>query len=88
MRPFEHHNARSISGAVKLLNNYDGKAKIIAGGTDLLGALKDEVLHEYPDALINIKTIEGLDYIRDRKKGLRIGALTRLADIIKSSDSD
>jgi xanthine dehydrogenase YagS FAD-binding subunit len=86
MRQFEHHNVRSIRGAVKLLSNYEGKAKIIAGGTDLLGALKDEVLHEYPDALINIKTIEGLDYIRNDKNGLRIriGALTRLADIVKS----
>jgi xanthine dehydrogenase YagS FAD-binding subunit len=83
MRPFEHHNARSIRGAVKLLNNYEGKAKVIAGGTDILGALKDEVLYEYPDALINIKAIEGLDYIRNDKKGLKIGALTRLADIIK-----
>jgi len=84
MRPFEHHNARSIRGAVKLLNNYEGKAKIIAGGTDLLGALKDEVLSEYPGALINIKTIEDLDYISNDKKGLRIGALTTLADIVKS----
>jgi xanthine dehydrogenase YagS FAD-binding subunit len=84
MRRFEHHNARSIRGAVKLLNNYEGKAKVIAGGTDLLGALKDEVPAEYPDALINIKTIEGFDYIRNDKKCLRIGALTRLADIVKS----
>lgn len=84
MRQFEHHDARSIRGAVKLLNNYEGKAKVIAGGTDLLGALKDEVLPEYPGALINIKTIEGLDYIRNDKKGLRIGALTRLADMVKS----
>ncbi len=84
MRQFEHHNARSIREAVKLLNNYEGKAKVIAGGTDLLGALKDDVFAEYPDALINIKTIEGIDYIRNDKKGLRIGALTRLTDIVKS----
>ena len=84
MKRFEHHNARSIREAVKLLNNYEGKAKVNAGGTDLFGAMRDEVLPEYPDAVINIKTIEGLDYIRNDKKGLRIGALTRLADIVKS----
>ena len=49
-----------------------------------MGALKDEVWPEYPDALINIKTIEGIDYIRNDKKGLRIGALARLADIVES----
>ena len=84
MRQFEHHDALSIKEAVRLLDNYEGKAKLIAGGTDLLGALKDEVLPQYPRALINIKTIEGLEYIRNDKKGLRIGALTRLADIVKS----
>ena len=84
MKRFEHHNARSIREAVKLLNDYEGKAKVIAGGTDLLGALKDRVFPEYPDAVINIKTIEGLDYIRNDKKGLTIGALARLADIVKS----
>ena len=41
MKRFEHHNAHSIREAVKLLNNYEGKAKVNAGGTDLLGALKD-----------------------------------------------
>ncbi len=83
MRWFEHHNARSIREAVKLLNNYEGKARVIAGGTDLLGALKDEVFPEYPDAVINIKTINGLDYIRNDKKSITIGALARLADIVK-----
>ncbi len=66
MRQFEHHDALSIKEAVKLLNNYEGKAKLIAGGTDLLGALKDEVLPQYPRALINIKTIEGLDVHQER----------------------
>ena len=37
MKPFEHHNARSIEEAVRLLDKYDGKAKVNAGGTDLLG---------------------------------------------------
>ncbi len=39
---------------------------------------------EYPEAVINIKTINGLDYIKRDKKGLRIGALTKLADIAGS----
>ncbi len=84
MKPFEHHNARSIGEAVQLLNSYDGKAKVIAGGTDLLGALRDNALAEYPEAVVNLKTIEGLDYIRNNEKGLTIGALTRLVDIVKS----
>ena len=85
MKWFEHHNAHSIREAVKLLKAYEGKARVNAGGTDLLGALRDRVLSEYPDAVINIKAIYGLDYIKKDKKGLRIGALARLTDIAKSS---
>ncbi len=84
MKHFDHHNARSIREAVRLLKHYNGKAKVIAGGTDLLGALKDDALPQYPGAVINLKTIESLNYIKNDKRCLSIGALTRLADIIKS----
>ncbi len=40
-----------------------GKAEIITGGADLIGRLKDNILPTYPTALIDIKTIPGLDYI-------------------------
>ena len=67
-----------------MLKAYRGKAKLIAGGTDLLGILKDRILPDYPEAIINIKTIPGLDYIKEDAKGLKIGALTTLSDIAKS----
>lgn len=86
MKPFKHHNARSTREATRLLAKYDGKAKANAGGTDLLGAMRDKCLAEYPEAVINIKTIKGLDYIKKDKKGLRIGALTKLADIAGSAE--
>jgi xanthine dehydrogenase YagS FAD-binding subunit len=84
MKWFEHHNAHTIDEAVKLLNAYEGKAKVIAGGTDLLGAMRDKIFSEYPEAVINIKTIDGLNYIRNDKKGITVGALAGLADIAKS----
>ena len=84
MKPFAHYNARSIDEAVRLLKEYQGKAKLNAGGTDLLGLLKGRILPEYPKAIINIKTITGLDTIKEDKTGLKIGALARLADIVRS----
>lgn len=84
MKPFKHHNAQSLRQAAILLRKYEGKAKANAGGTDLLGAMRDRCMAEYPKALINIKTINGLEYIREDKRGLRIGALTKLADIANS----
>ena len=84
MKPFVHINARSVGQAVAALVKYDGKARLNAGGTDLMGVLKDEFLCTYPEAIINVKSITGLDYIRQSKGGLRIGALARLSDIANS----
>ena len=83
MRRFTHINARTIDEAVSALRRYGNRANIIAGGTDLLGKMKDEILPRYPEAVINIKTIPGLDFIHEEKRMLRIGALTRLEDIGK-----
>jgi NADPH-dependent glutamate synthase beta subunit-like oxidoreductase/CO/xanthine dehydrogenase FAD-binding subunit len=84
MKSFTHYDARTIQDAVKLLKNYRGKAKINAGGTDLLGALKQGSLREYPEAIVNIKRISGLDAIKEDNAGLRIGTLTKLGDVVNS----
>jgi xanthine dehydrogenase YagS FAD-binding subunit len=86
MTPFRHTDAESVSEAIKLLVEYGDKARLIAGGTDLLGLLKTKALPAYPRLLINIKRIEGLDRIKADGDGLRIGALARLADIVDSPD--
>ena len=79
MKAFSHTNAKTLAEASAALAG--GKAEIIAGGTDLIGRLKDNILPTYPTALINIKTIPGLDYIKEEGGVLKIGATTRLADI-------
>jgi len=84
MRPFTHFNARTVKGACALLAKYDGRAVLNAGGTDLLSTLKGENLFEYPEAVINIKAITGLDDIVERKGTLRIGALTKLSALVNS----
>jgi NADPH-dependent glutamate synthase beta subunit-like oxidoreductase len=82
MKPFEHIDAKTVDEAVGLLKEY--QSKLIAGGTDLLGVLKDRVLPTYPELLVNIKSIPGLDSIEKDEEGLKIGALTKLADIAAS----
>jgi NADPH-dependent glutamate synthase beta subunit-like oxidoreductase len=84
MKTFKHYSARSLKEAAALLAKHGGKAKVIAGGTDLIGGLKDNCVPDYPEAIINIKSIRGLDYIKAGSRRLRIGALTKLADIINS----
>lgn len=79
MKPFNHVNAKTLAEARTALAG--GKANLIAGGTDLIGLLKDNILPAYPATLINLKTIPGLDSIKEEAGMLKIGAATRLADI-------
>jgi xanthine dehydrogenase YagS FAD-binding subunit len=81
MRKFSHINASSVDEAVSWLRRYGHRANVIAGGTDLLGKMKDEVLPTYPEAIINLKTVPGLDFIEEEDGLLKIGALSRLHDI-------
>jgi xanthine dehydrogenase YagS FAD-binding subunit len=84
VKEFKHFNAYSIDEAVSLLGRYGGRACVIAGGTDLLGKMKDAILPTYPEAVINIKTIPDLNYITQSDGMLRIGALTTLSEIAHS----
>ncbi len=81
MKTFAHFNASTIDEAVSLLARYKGKAALIAGGTDILGKMKDRILPDYPEALINIKTIPGLDDIREEDGFLKVGPMAILEDI-------
>jgi xanthine dehydrogenase YagS FAD-binding subunit len=82
MKRFLHIDATSVDKASEYLAK--GKAYVTAGGTDLMGTLKDNILPEYPELVINLKTIEGMDYIKEEGGVLKIGALTLLEDIAHS----
>jgi NADPH-dependent glutamate synthase beta subunit-like oxidoreductase len=85
LRNFKHIDASSVDEAVSLLRCYGDRAWVISGGTDLVGAMRFEVLHDYPQVVINLKAIPGLDYITEDNGELRIGAMVRLRDIAVDS---
>ena len=83
MKKFKHTNVSSFEEASKLLAS--GKDNhVIAGGTDLMGVLKTDILKETPDTVINLKTIPHADYIEDKGNVIAIGAMAKLCDIEKS----
>ncbi|MDR1572780.1 MAG: FAD binding domain-containing protein [Clostridiales Family XIII bacterium] len=82
MKRFEYLDATSVEEAVSALAERGGK--VLAGGTDLLGTLKGNILPEYPGLLVNIKNIPGLDFITEEEGVLRIGALATLTQIAES----
>jgi xanthine dehydrogenase YagS FAD-binding subunit len=84
VRTFKHIDAHSVNETCEMLGEYQGRAKLNAGGTDLLSTLKGDIHPEYPEAIINIKTIPDHDYIRKEGNILKIGALTLLSGLIAS----
>ena len=80
---FDYLEPTAIEEAVALLDKYNGKAKVIAGGTDLWPQMRNKVV--MPEYVVDIGCIPGLDYIDyDEEQGLKIGALTTLRAIEKS----
>ena len=79
MRPFEYASPTTKEQAVGLLGTSWGQAEVLAGGTDLLALMKDDVAR--PKRVVNIKEIAELRGIASNAKGLRIGALTTLGDL-------
>jgi len=82
---FEYLEPATIEEAVSLLTRYNGRAKVIAGGTDLLVQMRQKTIS--PDYVLDITNIPGLDYINyDEKQGLSIGALTTIRSLEKSAE--
>jgi|TARA_Y100000294_G_scaffold32397_1_gene27834 4-hydroxybenzoyl-CoA reductase beta subunit len=79
---FEYVEPKSIEEACSILSD-ESSAKILAGGTDLLANMKHRV--EVPSVLANIKRISGLDFIRQDNGAIRIGALTPLKRLYKTT---
>jgi xanthine dehydrogenase YagS FAD-binding subunit len=79
MRSFEYASPTTKEQAVALLAATWGQAEVLAGGTDLLALMKDDVVH--PKRIVNIKQIKEMTGVKPTPQGLRIGALTTLGDL-------
>lgn len=82
MKRFEYTAPTTVEEAARALNSR--KAVLSAGGTDLVGVLKAELLPTYPEEVVSLKGIEGLDAIEVVDGELHVGAMATLADIAES----
>ena len=76
---FDYAAPKTLPEAIDLLKSRGEGAKIIAGGQSLIPLLKLRLAA--PSTLIDIGRIPGLEYIRESEGFLRMGALTRMADV-------
>ena len=84
MKPVSIYKPVSVEQAIQILSLHGTEAGVYAGGTDLLIRLKNR-LQQAPSHLVDIKKIENLRYIKeDGQGGVRIGTLTKLAEVADS----
>ena len=84
MKPISIYKPVSLEQAIQILSLHGTDAAVYAGGTDLLIRLKNR-LQQAPTYLVDIKKIENLRYIKeDAQGGVRIGTLTKLAELAES----
>jgi aerobic carbon-monoxide dehydrogenase medium subunit len=79
--PFDYERATSVAGAIASLAEHGPEARLIAGGHSLLPMMKLRLAN--PEYLIDINDLE-LSYIEERMTEVRIGALTRHAELLDS----
>jgi aerobic carbon-monoxide dehydrogenase medium subunit len=79
--PFDYERATSVEGAIASLAEHGPEARLIAGGHSLLPMMKLRLAN--PEYLIDINDLE-LSYIEERMTEVRIGALTRHAELLDS----
>jgi aerobic carbon-monoxide dehydrogenase medium subunit len=76
---FEYLRPTTIPEAISLLQQYGDDAKILSGGQSLIPMMKFRIAR--PAYLVDINRISGLSYIKEEGGFLKIGGLTREADV-------
>jgi len=80
---FQYLSARSAEEACSLLQEHNGKVKLIAGGTDVLPSLKQRLFT--PEYVLDLRQVSGLNEVKNGSgKEVRIGALTTLTNLEES----
>jgi xanthine dehydrogenase YagS FAD-binding subunit len=89
MQPFAYVRVRNFSDAAVLFGDASGPptsatTQFLAGGTTILDLMKLEAMQ--PSTLIDISSVEGLDRVEHTVEGLRLGALSRMADVARDPE--
>lgn len=80
--PFEYHDPRDLDEAIAVLASHGEDGKVLAGGQSLVPLLNFRLA--YPDHIIDVNRVGGLDYVLRRDGTLRVGAMTRQATVERS----
>lgn len=79
---FEHHEPTTVEEAVSLIESLD-EPTILAGGQSLVPMMRFRLAR--PKTVVDLNSIDELDYLQEGESHLKIGALARHADVEESS---
>lgn len=82
---FEYHEPRSLAEACKLMAELRAKAKVLAGGTDLIVNMKRRVLS--PKHVVSLSRVRELKGLESGKKTLKIGGGLTVSELEGSADA-
>lgn len=82
MKSFEYATPKTLKEATELLGEKWGQTEILAGGTDLVTSLKQQLTA--PGRVVSLRHIPELKGITAEKSGVRIGAMTTLAELAEN----
>jgi len=83
MKNFAYVKTHSLNDALSSLGSEWNEAAVMAGGTDLLGQMKDYIYS--PDKVVNVKTISDMQNIDSANGGFHIGAAVTLKKIVENT---
>jgi xanthine dehydrogenase YagS FAD-binding subunit len=78
---FELYQPATIDDAIRLLDQHQPDALVLAGGLDSMDWLKDRL--KKPRAVVDLSQIKELRGVREANGGLEIGAMTPLTEVVR-----
>ena len=84
MKNIEIYKAESVQEISDFLKENEENARVMAGGTDLMGTIKENILPKDINKVVSMKGMEELSGVEEKMDGIEIGAMTSLADIEKN----
>ena len=89
MKHFQYETPSTFEEAGKIVAEAQpGETAVMAGGRDLLGVLKKELLETYPSKGVSLHDVKGADYIRSETDSVKVGSLTTLNELETSDAFD
>ena len=83
MKSFEYAAPKTIADATGLLSDEWGQAEVLAGGTDLITCMKQQIAA--PTRVVSLKNISDLKGVQTKGKAVQIGATTTLGELAENS---